>query len=165
MICKNFSFKEIFAHCTKAEIIDALSNKEIMNNIIQLLHVLEDVRAFADCAIYVNSGYRDDAHNKRVGGVSTSQHLKGQAADIQTPCNMSKIYEAVIRCIALDEANASNPDFAYLEHTIGQFIMYVPKCYENKGYTAANLAQFAKWYHIALPNEKYKSFTPSIKFV
>ena len=33
--------------------------------------------------IIVNSGFRNETVNRRVGGVRTSQHLLGQAADIQ----------------------------------------------------------------------------------
>ena len=33
-------------------------------------------------AIIVNSGYRNEAYNRQVGGVRNSQHLLGQAADI-----------------------------------------------------------------------------------
>ena len=33
--------------------------------------------------IIINSGYRSPAVNKKVGGVSNSQHLLGQAADIR----------------------------------------------------------------------------------
>jgi putative chitinase len=34
-------------------------------------------------AIIVNSGYRNEAYNRQVGGVRNSQHLLGQAADIR----------------------------------------------------------------------------------
>ena len=34
-------------------------------------------------AIIVNSGYRNEAYNREVGGVRNSQHLLGQAADIR----------------------------------------------------------------------------------
>ena len=33
----------------------------------------------------INSGYRGEALNKAVGGSATSQHCKGQAADIEVP--------------------------------------------------------------------------------
>ena len=33
--------------------------------------------------IIVNSGYRNEAYNRQVGGVRNSQHLVGQAADIR----------------------------------------------------------------------------------
>jgi zinc D-Ala-D-Ala carboxypeptidase len=35
--------------------------------------------------VFVNSGYRGPELNKAVGGVSTSQHCLGQAADIEVP--------------------------------------------------------------------------------
>ena len=47
-------------------------------------HVLQPVREhFGPTSI--NSGYRGEALNKAVGGSSTSQHCKGQAADIEVP--------------------------------------------------------------------------------
>ena len=48
-----------------------------------LLTLLENIRSEAgDKAITINSGYRSPAHNKAVGGVANSQHVKGTAADI-----------------------------------------------------------------------------------
>lgn len=48
-----------------------------------LLTLLEAIRSEAgDKAITINSGYRSPAHNKAVGGVANSQHVKGTAADI-----------------------------------------------------------------------------------
>ena len=45
-------------------------------------HVLDPARERLGMPITVNSGYRCPAHNKAVGGVKNSQHLKGEAADI-----------------------------------------------------------------------------------
>ena len=44
--------------------------------------LLDPIRAAWGAPITVNSGYRCPALNRAVGGVSTSQHLKGEAADI-----------------------------------------------------------------------------------
>lgn len=44
--------------------------------------VLDPIRAAYGQPIIVNSGYRSVALNKAVGGASTSQHLRGEAADI-----------------------------------------------------------------------------------
>lgn len=152
MYFKNFTFKEIFVHCTKNEIIDALGNQKVMSNILDLLHLLQQIRDNAGCAIYINSAYRDSAHNLRAGGVPTSQHLQGQAADIQTPCNMRVLYNAIT-------------DFAKRYPTqIGQVIMYVPAKDKSRATYPEDYAQFATFIHVALPNEKYKSFTPSITF-
>ncbi|MDD4515985.1 D-Ala-D-Ala carboxypeptidase family metallohydrolase [Massilibacteroides sp.] len=47
------------------------------------VRLLEPIRTHCgDCPIHILSGYRCPALNKRVGGVATSQHLKGEAADL-----------------------------------------------------------------------------------
>lgn len=45
-------------------------------------NLLDPIREAWDGPISVNSGYRCPVLNKAVGGVSTSQHQKGEAADI-----------------------------------------------------------------------------------
>lgn len=47
-------------------------------------NVLDPLREWYGKPIRVNSGYRCTALNKAVGGVASSQHLTGQAADIDT---------------------------------------------------------------------------------
>ena len=44
--------------------------------------VLDPVRERLGIPIVVNSGYRCEKHNKDVGGVRNSQHLRGEAADV-----------------------------------------------------------------------------------
>lgn len=44
--------------------------------------LLDPIRASWGKPITVNSGYRSPELNRAVGGVSTSQHVKGEAADI-----------------------------------------------------------------------------------
>lgn len=44
--------------------------------------LLDPARRVLGSPIHVNSGYRCSSHNKAVGGVPTSQHLYGEAADI-----------------------------------------------------------------------------------
>ena len=46
--------------------------------------VLDPLREWYGKPIVVNSGYRCLALNKAVGGATTSQHMSGQAADIDT---------------------------------------------------------------------------------
>lgn len=45
-------------------------------------NVLDPLREAMGTPIYISSGYRCQALNKAVGGVTNSQHVKGQAADI-----------------------------------------------------------------------------------
>lgn len=47
-------------------------------------NVLDPLREWYGKPIYVNSGYRCPQLNRMVGGKPTSQHLKGEAADITT---------------------------------------------------------------------------------
>lgn len=47
-------------------------------------NVLDPLREAWGKPIYVNSGYRNARLNKLVGGVATSNHLTGKAADITT---------------------------------------------------------------------------------
>ena len=55
-------------------------------NLQQLcLHVLEPLRAHLGHAVRINSGYRSTKLNAAVGGVKTSDHTRGCAADIFVP--------------------------------------------------------------------------------
>ena len=56
--------------------------------------VLDPVREKLGMPIVVNSGYRCEKHNKDVGGVKNSQHLKGEAADVT--CSDLKRLKAII---------------------------------------------------------------------
>jgi len=47
-----------------------------------LLNMIDRARALYGKPIVVNSGFRTESHNKKVGGVSSSSHLKGLAIDV-----------------------------------------------------------------------------------
>lgn len=49
--------------------------------------VLDPARADYGKAVAVNSGFRCEKHNREVGGVPTSQHLRGEAADVHCEDN------------------------------------------------------------------------------
>lgn len=52
-------------------------------NIVALVEaVLDQAREKLGMQVIVNSGYRCPVHNKAVGGVPNSQHMRGEAADI-----------------------------------------------------------------------------------
>ena len=55
---------------------------DIMDNIIFTMECLDKIREDYGLPLYITSGYRCPVLNKKVGGKATSQHLKGQAADI-----------------------------------------------------------------------------------
>ena len=47
-----------------------------------LVAILQKIRDHFGKAVTINSAYRNAAYNRKVGGVSNSQHVKGTAADI-----------------------------------------------------------------------------------
>lgn len=47
-----------------------------------LVQVLQAIRSHFGKSVTINSGFRSQAHNKKVGGTAYSQHLYGTAADI-----------------------------------------------------------------------------------
>ena len=73
---------------------------ELMPNITKLAGQLQILRDNLGESIYINSGYRSPAYNKRIGGVSNSQHVLGKAADItcksKTPKQLAAFIEKLI---------------------------------------------------------------------
>ena len=53
-----------------------------------LLVMIDRARALYGKPIVVTSGFRTESHNKKVGGVKSSSHLKGLAIDVA--CKRSK---------------------------------------------------------------------------
>lgn len=48
----------------------------------ELVNVLQKIRSHFGKAVTINSAYRNAAYNKKIGGVSNSQHTKGTAVDM-----------------------------------------------------------------------------------
>jgi hypothetical protein len=83
-ITKHFTLEELCASATaKARRIE---NKPQVQQIIALVYlavyVLEPLRMAMNEPIPISSGFRCERLNRAVGGVSNSQHTKGQAADL-----------------------------------------------------------------------------------
>lgn len=59
------------------------ANREQEDNLIALVAaVLDPLRMSYGKPIHISSGYRCPTLNKAIGGVANSQHMKGEAADI-----------------------------------------------------------------------------------
>lgn len=84
-ISKNFSFRE-FEHSDTAErkgIVNVITTVPVRDSIKALVdEVLQPLRTVWGKSLIINSGYRCPELNKAVGGVPTSQHVKGEAADV-----------------------------------------------------------------------------------
>lgn len=74
---KHFKMEEFRCRCCGGLPPDAQENiRALVEN------VLDPARQQLGGPVTVNSGYRCAKHNRDVGGVSASQHLRGEAADI-----------------------------------------------------------------------------------
>lgn len=66
------------------ELLDfAAQFPEVMDNILNLVALLNFIRWRFEKPIIINSGFRSQRVNKLVGGVQTSLHTLGKAADIR----------------------------------------------------------------------------------
>lgn len=81
---KYFTIQELLQSSTAEQKgIDNTPDKNALDHLkILIEELLDPVREKWGGPITVNSGYRSAALNRAVGGVSTSQHALGQAADI-----------------------------------------------------------------------------------
>jgi len=71
---KFFDISEFNCKCQRLHAINPASG--------ELIKLLDDAREKASIPFKIVSGYRCHAHNKEVGGVADSAHIKGLAADI-----------------------------------------------------------------------------------
>ena len=106
-LSEHFSLGEMTRSNSHPEIYNIPSHEAIAN-LTNLCKWLEVLRERAGTPIRINSGYRSPQLNKKIGGVPTSNHLTGCAADIRVE-NMEQLirYAAII----LDYADESKQEF------------------------------------------------------
>lgn len=82
--------------------IDNTPSVQVRANLTALIEkVLDPLREAYGKPIIVTSGYRCERLNKAVGGAASSQHVKGEAADIRsvedTPEENKKLYDLIVK--------------------------------------------------------------------
>lgn len=77
----NFTFKELVKTDTGLDNIP--NDMNILSNLCRLAAFLQTIRNELHLPIIVNSAYRSPEVNAKVGGVASSYHAKGLAADIR----------------------------------------------------------------------------------
>ena len=101
--------------------------------------ILQPIRNVYGKPIVISSGYRCTKLNKAVGGVSTSQHCKGEAADIRT----------------ISDSIADNKGlFDLIKKMINNKQIEVGQLIDEHNYN---------WIHISLPNNKHKNEVLHVK--
>ena len=79
-LSKNFSLKEMLA--TSTGVVNIPTDQEIEKMKLLAEKILQPVREYMGIPIRINSGFRSARVNAAVGGSKTSQHCKGEAADL-----------------------------------------------------------------------------------
>lgn len=128
----NFTLEELYNSATaKARNIDNTPDEKAVTNLQTLATaILQPIRNRFGKPITINSGFRCSTLNKAVGGVSTSQHLTGGAADITSVDNKA-LWNLIV-----DMVNKG-------EIVVGQLIW-------EKG-----SKQYPQWIHLSIPSPKH----------
>ena len=77
----NFTFKELVK--TDTGLDNMPNDMNVIKNLVRLAQFLQTIRNELHLPIIVTAGYRSKEVNEAVGGVSSSYHCKGLAADIK----------------------------------------------------------------------------------
>jgi len=81
-LSKNFNVAEFTCKC-KTEFCKASFIS------LRLIQLIQKTREVLGVSLRINSGYRCQVHNARIGGKNLSYHILGQAADLACPSNMT----------------------------------------------------------------------------
>ena len=107
-VTMHFTIEELYASETAKRL--GIDNKPTTQKMIHLVYlaayVLEPLRVAMNRPIHISSGYRCEKLNKAVGGVYNSQHLKGQAVDIDIQGDMAfgrKIFDYIKNHLPFDQ--------------------------------------------------------------
>ena len=106
-LSEHFKLGEMTKSSSHPEVYN-IPTHEAIANLKRVCGWLEVLRKRNGKPIIINSGYRSPQLNKKIGGVPTSNHLTGCAADIRV-ANMEQLirYAAIL----LDYADESHQDF------------------------------------------------------
>ncbi len=107
LFTKNFSYDELIASATAKRLgLDNTPSPEEKEKLRKLAEdILQPIRDRWRSPIVVNSAFRSEAVNKAVGGVPTSQHRFGEAADIKVggKDRNKKLFKAIYNMISKGE--------------------------------------------------------------
>lgn len=119
-ISKNFSLEELTkSHAAEALKIDNTPGAEQVVNLCALVYnVLQPLRDREGLPVKITSGYRCPALNKAVGGVTNSQHTRGQAADIKIEgVSPRQIFDHIVTTLTYDQV-ILYPTFVHVSYKV-----------------------------------------------
>lgn len=113
----NFTLKELTK--TNTVLPNLITDLEIDNLTRLCQKVLQPLRDVYGSPIIVNSGYRSQTVNKAVGGVPTSQHRRGEAADITAgSVKENKRLFNILKTMEFDQLISYGYRFLHVSYTI-----------------------------------------------
>ena len=91
--------------CNLKKYPDNIPTMQVVVNLTYGCHLLLEPARLEVGPIIINSGFRCEAVNRRVGGVRNSQHLLGQAADIRPkdPAQFQRLISFLKACEYTDQ--------------------------------------------------------------
>ena len=112
MLSPHFTLGELTKTSVRAENVPSETEVENLRRLCRWLEMLRSrwnmMYGEGDDPLIVNSAYRSAEVNRLVGGVPTSNHLTGCAADIRV-CGLEQLLRYA--CILLDISDESGEDF------------------------------------------------------
>ncbi len=123
-ITKDFSYKEFEASPTaeRKGICNVITTAAVRDAVKELTEkVLQPLRDIVGRPLRINSGYRCPELNRAVGGVPTSQHVKGEAADIaaEDPHKLAKVVRNTPEIWREVDQMILYPTFVHISHRRG----------------------------------------------
>lgn len=98
-LSENFTLEEM---CVTNTGLENMPGKNEVQNLAELIkNVLQPLRNIAG-PIRINSGFRSQQVNKKVGGVPSSQHTTGEAADI-SGANNAELFRIIREKFIFDQ--------------------------------------------------------------
>lgn len=114
---KNFTLKELCSSgVARVRRIDNTPTTEQVENLTALVdNVLDPLRERFGRPIIVSSGFRNEELNRAVGGAKTSQHMKGEAADIYagTKEGNRELFNLIVKYLPYDQV-INERDFSWV---------------------------------------------------
>lgn len=123
-ISKDFSYREFEASPTaeRKGICNVITTAAVRDAVKELVErVLQPLRDRVGHPLRINSGYRCPELNRAVGGVATSQHVKGEAADIaaEDPHELAKVVRDTPEIWREVDQMILYPTFVHFSHRKG----------------------------------------------
>lgn len=116
-LTENFTLEEFLASDTAKErrIDNKPSNSTVVLNLQRLANYLQRIRNCYARPIHISSGYRCNALNSVVGGAKSSQHLTGEAADIDCGSKIEnkRIFDMIRKIGGFDQL-IDEKDYAWI---------------------------------------------------